>query len=578
MFNLIKAISDILTRSQKRESIYIFFLLIISVFFEIGGLGILLPAISLMLSPDIVIKFPILRPWLELLGNPSHAKLVIIGMILLILYYICKTGFSIYFTWKQSNYNAKVSGELSEKLFNIYVNESYVFHLNRNSSDLIKVLNETSIFSAVIQSYITVLSECAAILGISLTLVFIEPLGTIGISLFMGVVVYIFQKSTKSRLLNWGHSRNVLGLMLNKEMSHSFGGIKDIKLLGIEDFFLNQFKKINASLINVLAKYNTIILLPRYYLELIAVIALTGLISILAFQEKANELMVPTIGLFAAAAFRLIPSVNRIISSIQQIRYSEPYILNVCKEFELKLNPPYNVEKFNSFESQNSININNISFSYSKDAIVLNNISLQIEKGQTIGIIGTSGSGKSTLIDLLLGLLTPSQGEITVDGVNIQSDLRSWQNNLGYVPQNIFLIDDTILSNIALGVAESDIDFDALNRAINDSDLAVFIDSLELGLNTEVGERGVRLSGGQRQRIGIARALYRNPQILVLDEATSALDNDTERSVMSSINSLKHSKTIIIIAHRLSTVKNCDIIYKISKGRIVEFGHPSIIL
>jgi ABC-type multidrug transport system fused ATPase/permease subunit len=576
---LIYKVFRILSSKQKKLAFLVLFLLLISIFFEIGGLGILLPAISLMLNPDIEKTYPFVSPYLKKIGNPSRNSIVIIVMSILIIYYLIKTLFFIYSSWKQSKFNSEVSGEISEKLFRVYINESYSFHLHRNSTELSRNINETSIFTTVLQSFFIILTEITTIIGISLTLIFIEPIGAISVALFLGILVLLFQKITKNRLLSWGEMRHEISGNINKHISHSFGGIKDIKLLGLENFFTKEFNKENNTLINVLAKYSTLSQLPRFYLEFISVFALSGLIALMIFQNKSIDILVPILGIFAAAAFRLVPSVNRIISSMQQIRYSTPYISKLIIELTNHNNRILIEHTTNKILPKECIAINNLSFKYQNNSTkVLNKINLNIKIGQSVGLIGTSGSGKSTLVDILLGLIKPDEGNVVYDGKNIENNIRNWQNNLGYVPQNIFLIDDTIESNIAFGIPQKEIDTIALQKAINDAQLTDFINSLKDGIYTKVGERGVRLSGGQRQRIGIARALYRNPSILVLDEATSALDNQTEMVVMNAINNLKKEKTLIIIAHRLTTVNACDIIYKMSNGQIVQSGPPSQIL
>lgn len=320
-------------------------------------------------------------------------------------------------------------------------------------------------------------------------------------------------------------------------------------------------------------KIGTLNLVPRSYLELLAVIGLAGLIILMVLQGRSLELLIPTIGIFMVAAFRMIPSVNRIMSSMQIIRFSKPAIDMLYEEFTM-INTSTNSQVANDLckmPFNESIEIRDLTFRYSgADKNSIENVTLAIKKGESIGLVGPSGSGKSTMIDLVLGLLTPVSGTITIDGQNIQDNLRGWQNQIGYVPQSIYLTDNTLRRNVAFGISNEKIDNEAVARVIKAAQLDEFVQSLPEGLETFVGERGVRLSGGQRQRIGIARALYHDPEVLVLDEATSALDSVTETGVMQAVSALKGSKTLILIAHRLTTLENCDRIYTLKHGKIIN--------
>jgi ABC-type multidrug transport system fused ATPase/permease subunit len=305
------------------------------------------------------------------------------------------------------------------------------------------------------------------------------------------------------------------------------------------------------------------------------------LVIIMLNQGRAMASIVPVMGLFAAAAFRLLPSISRMLISMQALRYGIPAINHIHDD--LKLAIPEVVENKEETAGdiflQGEVELDNISYNYpATTASALVEVSMSIEKGESVGFIGPSGSGKSTLVDLILGLLTPDSGQVKVDGQNIQDNLRLWQDQIGYVPQAIFLTDDTLRRNIAFGLAEDQIDDSAVMRAIKAAQLEEFVAGLPDKLESMVGERGVRLSGGQRQRIGIARALYHDPGILVLDEATSSLDTETELEVMQTVTELHGSKTVIIVAHRLSTVENCDRLYRLDQGRLVEVGTPSTMI
>jgi ABC-type multidrug transport system fused ATPase/permease subunit len=353
--------------------------------------------------------------------------------------------------------------------------------------------------------------------------------------------------------------------------------VKDVKLLGREANFLSLFDEHNKKS-GQMAQFSEILQkLPRLWLEVLAVVGFVLLVLIMLAQGRQMSSIVPVMGLFAAAAFRLMPSVARILISVQALRYGIPAINNLYADFQLHIPEAVPVSANASSHSipKEDIRLSNISYNYpDASAAAVVDISLSIIKGNSIGFIGPSGSGKSTLVDLILGLLSPDKGQVIVDGQDIQQNLRLWQDQIGYVPQAIYLTDDTLRRNIAFGLSEEQIDEEAVRRAIRDAQLEEFVETLPDKMETMVGERGIRLSGGQRQRIGIARALYHDPSVLVLDEATSALDTATELGVMQAVMALHGDKTIVIVAHRLSTVENCDRLYRLESGRIVEHGSP----
>ena len=464
-------------------------------------------------------------------------------------------------------------------MFAGYLNLDHLFHINSNSSILSRnVTQEVAQLTQLTQAFLAFFVELSAIIGIFFVLVCIEPFGALTVITFLLISTFLFYKITKSKLSSWGNERlESLGLMY-KNLSHGLNGVKEIKILGKEKYFINEFKKPNSIFFNTQTKVNTIAQVPRFYLELIAISGLAILTFVMLLKGIQLNLIITTLGVFMASAFRMIPSANRIMASLQQIKYTEPSVDLIYNE--LKHIPEYKNKQNNilSIDFIDKIIIKELNFFFTEERNIINNISFEIKKGQTIGIIGESGSGKSTLADLILGLLSPVSGEILVDNNNININLRAWQDKIGYVSQSIYLIDDTLKRNIAFGVEDSDVNLDLLYNAINSSNLLDFIKNLPEGLDTIVGERGVKLSGGQRQRIGIARAIYNNPEILILDEATSSLDIQTELKVMESINSLKGKKTIIIIAHRLSTIENCDYIIQVGNGKILKTGTPRELL
>ena len=540
------------------------------------GLGILLPALSLMLNPDIVVEYPSLKPYLALLGNPTQGILVLWGMASLVLLYLIKAIFLVYLTWNQSSFSSNLSADLSFKLFLGYLRLPYVFHLQRNSAELLRnIQGEISVFTSLTQSLINLSTELSVVISVAFMLIIIEPIGATIIIIFLAIFGFIFLKFTKKKISKWGIDRQFHSGKTGQYLIQGFGGVKEVKLLGREDNFLSEYAEHNYANANILTRITTLASVPRLYLELLAVIGLAGLIILMVLQNKPVHLLVPTLGIFVAAAFRMIPSVNRIMSYVQSIIYSKPVVDVLFNEFTTISQNKIEIKSKDILNFEDKIELKNISYKYPETKTnALKNVSISIKKGTSVGFIGQSGSGKSTLVDLILGLLNPSNGSIFLDGNNIHDNLRVWQNQIGYVPQSIFLTDDTLRRNIAFGIAPAEINDYAVSRAIKSAQLEDFVETLPEKLETMVGERGVRLSGGQRQRIGIARALYHNPQILVLDEATSALDNDTEKGVMEALDAMHGTKTLIIVAHRLSTVKNCDMLFSFEKGRVTEAKFP----
>lgn len=569
--NFFKKVIYIVPNEFKKNFIFLLFLMIIGMLFEILGLGIVIPILGLILTPDISVDYPQLKPILEYLNNPTQKELILGGILTLISIYIVKSIFIVYLTKFQSKFGSRLCANLSRELFNGYVKQSYVFHLANNSSRLIKNIQvETIQFLDLVRAVMTIMVEVTIIIGVACLLIYSEPIGALIIISFFVISTALFQNSSKKKLISWGTKRQFYELNMMKNLAEGLNGIKDVKVLNKENYFIDNYVKNNFEYHELNMKYHSVKQYPRVFLEILSVAGLMGLVFLMILQGRSPGVIMPIIGVFAASAFRLMPSFNKIIVSVQTFRFSQPIINVLFKELEnIRGNNQYERGKVSIIDFKNSINIECLDFQYpSASEKTLSNFNLTIHKGQSIGILGPSGSGKSTFVNLFLGLLHPQSGSINVDNISIESDIVGWRNIIGYVPQTIYLIDDTIISNIAFGVSSEDVDLDRINEVIKLSQLTSFIDQLPEGLNTNVGERGVKISGGQLQRIGIARALYNNPSILVLDESTSALDNFTEKEIMKSVELLlSESITVIIIAHRLSTLDKCDIVYRLEKRK-----------
>lgn len=573
-------IRDLLTPAERKKATRVLAFMLIGMVLETLGISLVIPAVTIMMQGDLVARYPGIANTLKLFGNPSQAGLITAAMMGLVVVYLIKNSFLAFLIWKQTNFAYDVQSKLAERLFTAYLRQPYTFHLQRNSAQLIRnVTGEVGMFTGVLTSGLLLITESLVLIGIAILLLLVEPVGAVIITIVLGGAAWGFHRITRAHITQWGAERQHHDGLSYQQLQQGLGGAKDVKLLGREGDFLTQFGKHNRKSARVWKLQSTLQSYPRLMFELLAVLGLAVLVISMLSQGRDMASLVPTLGLFAAAAFRLMPSINRVLFAVQTLRYSLPVVNSLYEENKLISSDSEKQRVGNTATFQHEIRLINVSYSYpSAKTLALNGLSLTIRKGEFVGLIGASGSGKSTLADVILGLLAPSAGKVDVDGYDIQQGLRQWQDQIGYVPQSIYLTDDTLRRNVAFGLPEEEIDDLAVQRSIKSAQLEEFVASLPEGLSTMVGERGVRLSGGQRQRIGIARALYHDPDVLVLDEATSALDNATERSVMQAVTALHGSKTIIVVAHRLSTVAKCDRIFQLDGGKVVGMGTPADIL
>lgn len=545
--------------------------MLVGTLLETASVGLIVPALSVMSQDKLSDTTPWLLSVLAFLGNPIQDQLIVVGVVLLLGIYMVKTIFLVFLTWRQNVFVFSVRAALSQRLFSGYLHQPWSFHLQRNSAQLINTLtNETNQFGAsALYPTLILLTEILVLIGICTLLIYVEPLGALMLVGVLALALWIFHRFTRNHLLRWGKERQFHEGLRVQHVQQGLGGAKEVKLSGREDEFLKLYSHHNISIARVMQLQTTLQQIPRLWLELLAVGSLAILVFVMVYQGKSAVSVFATLGLFAGAAFRLLPSASRIMGAIQNLRYSGAVVEQLHKEI-------HTLEQHQKVDGkpltfQSSIVLEQIRYQYPNTSTAsLTDVSITIPHGACIGLIGGSGAGKSTLVDIVLGLLTPTSGKVKVDGLDIQTNLRGWQDQIGYVPQSIFLTDDTLRRNIAFGFPDNQIDDVAVQRAIQMAQLEEFVSGLPEGVRTVVGERGVRLSGGQRQRIGIARALYNDPQVLVLDEATSALDTKTEEGVMDAVNALVGKKTIVIIAHRLTTVSRCERLYRLEHGRIVE--------
>lgn len=570
----------LLTHDERRTAVLMLILMIFGMALEALGVGLVVPAIAVLTDPDIADHYPSLRPIVAAAGESGRDTLAIWAMLFLVGVYLFKTLFLIFLAWYQTRFVFGVQVQLSQRLFATYLQQPYTFHLQRNSAQLIRnAVGEVNMFTfnGMIAG-MTLLAEGLVLIGLGALLIAIEPVGAVIVVSVLTAAAFGSHLLTRGSLTYWGEARQHHEGLRIQHLQQGLGGVKDVKLLGREKDFLEQYSVHNAQSARAGQLQLTLQQLPRLWLELLGVVGLATLVLTMIAQGRQLAAILPTLALFAAAAFRLTPSANRVLGSLQSLRYGLPVIDTLYEELALESVPTDNVRRSDAPFAE-TIEFSHVTYTYAAaPSSALADVSLVIRRGESVGIIGTSGAGKSTLVDVLLGLLTADSGEVRVDGNDIRRSLRSWQDQIGYVPQSIFLTDDTLRSNVAFGLPAAQIDDAAVWRAIRAAQLEDFVNSLPEGLDALVGERGVRLSGGQRQRIGIARALYHDPAVLVLDEATSSLDTATEREVMQAVSILRGTKTIVIVAHRLSTVEQCNRLYRLEQGRVAASGTPEMML
>jgi ABC-type multidrug transport system fused ATPase/permease subunit len=571
----LRKVANLLTRRQRLEAVVLLVLMVFGMALEMLGISLVLPALMFMTRGLGTTPSPTMDAVVRLLGNPTRAQMVVWGMLALVGVYALKTAFLAFLLWRQMRFEYGVQAELSYRLFARYLRQPYLFHLGRNSAYLIRnATSEVGVFSHILLApAFNFLTEGLVLAGIATVLLIVEPLGTIIIAVSLAAVAYGFHLATHRVVSEWGVVRHTHEGHRIQCLQQGLGGVKEVLLLAREQDFLDQYQLHNLACARASRNHDTLHHTPRLALEVLAMAGLAIFVLVKIRSGVPVDSLVATIGLFAAAAFRIMPSANRLIAAVHHVHYALPALSTLCEELSQTEGAAEPRGLAAPLALQHSIRMANVTFTYPGGAApALSQIELTIARGTTVGFIGGSGAGKSTLVNVLLGLLPPDTGCVHVDGADIAPHLRSWQRTIGYVSQSIFLTDDSLRRNIAFGIPCERIDEAAVRSAVSAAQLEEFVASLPDGLDTLVGERGVRVSGGQLQRIGIARALYHNPSVLVLDEATSSLDTLTERGVMRAVGAMHGQKTIIIVAHRFSTLQDCDRVFSFEDGRLVAQG------
>lgn len=575
MINAIKKLNYLLDKKNKIKLIGIFCLIVLGSFAELMGVTIILPIVNLAMDQGDMQSDFLASNILKFTSASTKEEVLIYMIVLTIVIYIVKNMYVCFVYRKQFGYAAAIKRQYATKLMKSYMEQPYSFFLNRNTSELIRCVNvDTTQLFQVINSLLNLLSNVLSATCIVIFLAVSNLFMTISVSAILGIclIIIVFVLQKQSRVA--GKLQQKYGAIMIKHLQQSFGGVKEIKLINAEQYFIDAYDKSYKEATNIDVKFSVQNTIPKYLIEVFAVSSILGFLGYNIMYNPNYLSLIPQISVFCVAAFKLLPSVNAIYANLNSIvfyRASIDVVYRDIREVEnisVRFDEGELAEKM-PFDSE--ITLKGITYRYENaESDVFQDVSLTIEKGKSVAFIGASGGGKTTLADICLSILTPTKGKVLVDGQDISDNIWGWRKHLGYIPQNIFLTDDTIKSNVAFGTPVAEIDDAKVWKALEEAQLREFVESLPEGLDTVVGERGARISGGQRQRIGIARALYRDPDVLVFDEATSALDNDTEKEVMKAIDALQGLKTMIIIAHRLSTIENCDHVFKIEGGHVEQ--------
>ena len=574
IFNYIKEILYLINESKKKLILLCAFFIFVSIF-EVIGIGLIVPYLSLIANPSLV-NNEYIKKFTIFFNLNSFNEIIIFSGFALFSVFLLKTFFTIYINKLILSFSERQQLRLRLKLVKSFSTQTYEKYVSRNSAEYIYLVhNQVSIFSSnVILSFLKLISESIVVFFITIILAWSTGLIFIFFILIIFSIVFLYDFIFKNKIKEYSQKASINARLSVKSIQELMNGFKEVRILGIESYFLNKIKEKSKIASKYNLKFQIVTSSPRYFMEFFIIFFLIAIVLYNIFLGKDIQVVIPILGLFGVAALRLLPSLNLITSSITQLRYGRLATKEIHQELKKIISTE--VLEINYVNSVfKNLELKNITFKYNDlNNLTLNDINLKITEGESIGVIGTSGSGKTTLINLIIGLLNKQSGEILYNGQTLEKFSKTLMSNIAYLPQDIFLLDDTIANNIAFGLDEKDIDINRINESISKAQLESLLTQMPKGINTLIGERGIRLSGGQKQRLAIARAFYFNKSILILDESTSALDNETEKLIVEEIKRLKGSVTMIVIAHRLSTLKYCDRILYLENGKIKSQGPP----
>lgn len=570
---MLKKLNYIFERKDKIKMVFILFGVIAGSFLELIGVAIFSPFVNILMDPEIIQEKWYLKWVYDLFEFKNFDTFLASLTGLIIFIYVFKNVFlALQKNWIYK-FSYGIQLKISTRLLKTYVREPYTFHLNHNIAVLQRSLQEdTDHFTKGIIHVMELIAEIAVCGTLGIYLFMVSKSIAVTVVALLLISLFVFTSLSRKFSKNLGKQCQQYKANLYQWVNQSLGGIKELKILNREEYFVQSYEDNYAKYVHGLRINRLIATLPKYFVEAVCMTGLLLAVLLKMFWGQKDDFttFIPQLSVFAVAAFRLLPSVGKINEHVADILYSLPSLDLIYHDLKaIEEEPEVKQKEEMEWNFEKEISISNVCYHYPDgEEMVINKASFTIPKGKTVAFIGPSGAGKTTIVDIILGLLKPQFGKVKADELNIHKHSYVWQKEIGYIPQVIYLSDDTIRNNIAFGIKKEEIDDQAILQALKKAQLYEFVENLPEGLDTMVGDRGVRLSGGQRQRIGIARALYHDPEVLVLDEATSALDNETEAAVMEAIDHLQGMKTILIIAHRLTTIRNVDMIYEVSNGKV----------
>lgn len=575
MLKILKKLNVLLDGKQKWTMFGLTLMMIVSAILQTAGVGLLVQVVNVVIDTNALENNKMVRGLYDFLGVTDYRSFSLFVMILLILTFVLKNLFLFIQQKLTLAFVYTNQFRTSERMMRNYLRRDYEFYLNADTAIVQRnITSDVNNMYALILAILTLVSDTVMSIFVVGYCFLTNGAMTILLGVVLASLMLAIKKILKPIMYQSGEDNQRYYSGLFKCISQTVQGIKEVKVNAKEGYFVNQYRSCGAGYVNAVQKYTLYNATPKLLMETACVATMVGYMIYLVLSGTPTDDMLSVLTTLAAAAFVLLPSVNRINNQITSIAYFEPFFLGVSDKLQdeikrEKVELSFEEEEAEPLVVQGSIELKKVSYAYpNTDKLILDHADMTIPIGSSVGIVGPSGAGKSTVVDILLGLLQYQEGCVCADGKDIRDDYRAWLKNIGYIPQMIFMLDDTICNNIAFGIPEDKISEERVWEVLKEAQLDEFVKTLPKGIHTGIGERGIRLSGGQRQRIGIARALYHNPGILVLDEATSALDNDTEKAIMDSINLFQGKKTLIIIAHRLQTIEKCDLVYRVENGSI----------
>ena len=581
MLKIIKKMNLLLDRKQKRSMVWIVLMMLVGGVLESLGVTMLVPIITVVIDPVQVERNKYLSAIYDALGLENTTQFAVVMLVAFVGIIVLKNVYLFFQQKVQLRFVYTNQFATSRRMMINFMQRPYEYYLNADTSVIQRnITSDVNNMYGLILSCLQLCSECIVFACLVGVLLAIDAQMIIMVAVLMVALLFLIKKVLKPIMVRAGQDNQDYYSGLYKWIEQSVMGIKEIKIANKENYFINEYAKCGAGYVNSVQKYNIYNATPRLLIETVCIAGMISYFIVIILRGAQVTELLPQLSALAMAAMRLLPSVNRINNYQTSISYFEPFFMGVSDNLQEEIHDKkvsYAAEDYlqkkevEKLEIKKEISLQDITYKYPHtDVLIFDHADMVIPVGNSVGIVGTSGAGKTTIVDILLGLLQIESGRILADGVEVREHYESWLKNIGYIPQTIFMIDSTIRKNVAFGYAEDEIDDEKVWRALKEAQLDEFVRGLPEGLDTSIGERGIRISGGQRQRIGIARALFEDPEVLVLDEATSALDNETEAAIMDSINRLHGRKTLIIIAHRLQTIEKCDMVYRVENGKVTR--------